>query len=174
LHLVAEEERTQASGRPETKTQAVHVADCVSARCRTEKYPWKMQMMQIRAPLGAETAALVAAIWENSGAIAACRLQRLNSLARSKRPGGLPSCAEFGATMQKHENATLQVSTTPHSFKSCSLSSLSLSSSSQHSSSVSVFFFFPSFSFFSMSLMAFLASFALSACLTSILLPAPS
>merc|ERR1711879_1140285 len=46
-----------------------------------------------------------------------------------------------------------------HSF-SCSLSSLSLSSNSHISSSVNVFFFLPSFSFFSTSLMAFLASLA--------------
>merc|ERR1712061_525567 len=57
-----------------------------------------------------------------------------------------------------------------------SFSSLSLSSSSHISSSDSVFFFLPSFSFFSMSLIAFFLSLSLIAWLffTSILLPAAS
>merc|ERR1712127_1034520 len=57
-----------------------------------------------------------------------------------------------------------------------SCSSFNLSSSSQISSSFSVFFFLPSFSFFSRSLIAFFLSLSLKATFffTSILLPAAS
>jgi len=63
-----------------------------------------------------------------------------------------------------------------HSPFSNSLSSLSLSSISHISSSVNVFFFLPSLSFFSISLIAFLASLGANFCcaFTSILLPAAS
>merc|ERR1712217_964028 len=78
------------------------------------------------------------------------------------------SCAELGLKAAM-ENCHLE--DLHHSLESCSFSSASLSSISHSSSSVRVFFFLPSFSFFSRSLIAFLASFALSVTLflTSIL-----
>merc|ERR1711918_166213 len=61
----------------------------------------------------------------------------------------------------KKEPALKQRTGSPHfASLSCSLSSLSLSSISHISSSVKVFFFLPSFSFFSRSLITFFASLA--------------
>merc|ERR1712083_845363 len=108
----------------------------------------------------------------SSGELHKKMLSNLRSAAHGLQRLTLPARSlDLRVAMENHYREELH-----HSLESCSFSSVSLSSISHISSSVSVFFFLPSFNFFSRSLIAFLASFALSATffLTSILLPAPS
>jgi len=114
--------------------------------------------------MGNENKAFSAAILKNKSG-----RKPMISLSTAPAPGAciLESKMRVIQSVQNHELFITQA-------ESFSFNSVSLSCNSHISSSVKVFFLALSFNFFSIALISFLASFSLSAFLTSTLFPAPS